>query len=172
MSLREDVADLLGLDSGADDDAILKEVDRRPEQRDRDTISAAVRDGTIQASTQQFWMKSLARDRAGTQKALAAMRPTLVRASVNTTAPSATTPSTDSTEPRVTASDGRIERVEYGREPTAQEKLEQMHYQMTNGAEGKKAPDHYVYFQDANRPKIIENGDGTGYWAPQTIPCL
>ncbi len=75
----------------------------------------------------------------------------------------APTPSTAAT--RVTGTYGNLERVEYGREPTQEEKLEEMHYRMTFGADGKRAPEHIVYYRDTRGPRLIDHPDGTAHWA-------
>lgn len=87
----------------------------------------------------------------------------LQRRPANLAAPSVSPP--DANAPRVTGSDGRFERIEYGREPTQQEKLDDFEYRLTGGGLGERAPEHIVYYRDTSGPRLIDHPDGTAHWA-------
>lgn len=126
-------------------------------------VDAAITDGRISAHSRGAFINALATDPEGTKRVLAAMAPlpAHLRPGKRVTASAATT----SAAPRVTGTHGNLERIEVGREPTQEEKLEEMHWQMTFGADGKRAPEHIVYYRDTSGPRIIDHGDGTGHWA-------
>lgn len=133
-----------------------------PNPTHKQLVEAAIADGRIAAGSRHAFINALAADPAGTKRVLAAMTPLPADLRPGKQVKASAAPT--STAPRVTGSDGRFERIEFGRAPTEQEKLDDLQYQMTFGADGKPAPAHGTYFRDSNQPRIVEHGDGTGHW--------
>jgi hypothetical protein len=134
-------------------------------------VDAAITDCRISAGSRQAFLNALAADPDGTKRVLAALTPL----PANLRRPGKQMKNVDaatSTEPRVTGSDEQFERIEFGREPTEQEKLDDVMHQMTFGALGNAAPAHGVYFRDKNDDRLVINDDGTGYWDATPIPGL
>lgn len=127
------------------------------------TVAAAITAGKIDPKNHDTWLNALGADREGTKRVLASLTalPTNLRRPSNQVKNSDTP---TSAAPRVTGTDGNLERVEIGREPTQKEDLDAALFRMTFGKEGKPAPEHIVYFRDTNQPRLIDHGDGTAHW--------
>lgn len=134
---------------------------------DYGTLATAIASGKIDPKNHDTWLNALGTDREGTKRALASMPavPINLRTGTRVKASAATT--TSQTGPRVTGSDGNLERIEVGREPTQQEKLDDFEYRLTNGRLGARAPEHIVYYRDKSGPRLIDdNPDGSSaHWA-------